>query len=81
LGEGQEALSETLVYEAGPNRYTFRGSPFVLRTRNSDGTCMESRGNEGQYSPADKVLTIPQGPQNPAQTRQRPVACGDPLKK
>jgi lipopolysaccharide export system protein LptA len=79
LADGQQALSESLVYEATPNRYTFRGGPFVLRTRNDDGTCSETRANFGTYTPG-QALSIPQGSENPGQSRSVQVACSSALK-
>jgi lipopolysaccharide export system protein LptA len=79
LADGQQALSESLVYEAVPDLYTFRGGPFVLRTRNDDGTCSETRANFGTYTPG-KGLSIPEGRENPAQSRTEQVACSSALK-
>jgi hypothetical protein len=79
LADGRQALSESLVYEATQNLYTFRGGPFVLRTRNSDGTCSETRANFGTYTPGQGML-IPEGRENPGQTRTVQVACSSALK-
>jgi hypothetical protein len=81
LTEGHEAVSESLEYEAAANKYTFTGRPFVLRMRDKDGRCSQSMGNFGTLSADDRLVEIPPGPRNPAETyTNSSVRCSDPLK-
>lgn len=81
LTEGHRTLSEVLEYETATDRYTFTGRGFVLRMRDADGRCSESRGNYGTFTPADRNVVIPLGPRNPGKVfLNTSVPCGDPLK-
>ncbi len=81
LGEQQQSRSDWLLYEAALDRYRLRGRPFVLRTRDDDGTCSESTGTSGVFTPGEAAV-IPEGEENPGGvfTRRR-QSCTGPLGK
>jgi hypothetical protein len=77
--EDRQSLSDSLVYEADLDRYTLRGSPLVLRTRDGKGTCTQVTAAVG-YFVGTAEATFPDA-ENPGKTETTTVPCSRPLSR
>jgi len=50
LEGGREARGDVLVYDALTGRYTLKGKPLFIKSKESDGTCSLSSGSEAMFS-------------------------------
>jgi hypothetical protein len=78
LAGGREAKGEELTYDAVADRYTVRGTPVLLRSRNKDGTCTLSRGSAVHFVGTEGQSEWRPG-ENAGGTDQAPYSCTEPL--
>lgn len=83
MPKGREALADSLLYEAGLDRYTLRGSRgrnLVLRVEgDKPGACSESRGLMVYVTGGEPPVFPPA--ENPGRVVHTDVACTGPLQR
>lgn len=76
LEGGREAKGRQLIYDAVGDRYTIRGAPVLVRSRDEAGTCSLARGQMVQFT--DKKQDWPKA-ENPGGSIAGPYSCTEPL--
>ncbi len=78
LEGGGEAKGSRLLFEAATDRYTVRGSPVLVRTRDEAGTCSLARGQAVHFTGTGRNQDWPPA-ENPGGQITGPYSCTDPL--
>jgi lipopolysaccharide export system protein LptA len=79
LTGGREAKGNALLYDAVADRYTVSGTPVLLRSREKDGTCTLSRGQQVHFigTEGESVWKLEE---NKGGNSQAPFSCTEPLR-
>jgi lipopolysaccharide export system protein LptA len=78
LEGGGEAKGTRLLYEAATDRYTVRGAPVLVRTRDEAGTCSLARGQVVHFTGTGRNQDWPEA-ENPGGSIAGPYSCTEPL--
>ena len=78
LEGGGETKGTRLLYEAATDRYTVRGAPVLVRTRDEAGTCSLARGQVVHFTGTGRNQDWPES-ENPGGSIAGPYSCTEPL--
>jgi len=78
LDGGGETKGTRLLYEAATDRYTVRGAPVLVRTRDEAGTCSLARGQVVHFTGTGRNQDWPES-ENPGGSIAGPYSCTEPL--